>query len=196
MADKFDIAELKVMSKEKFKAQAQYWPWWDLPTVVQEVLASTPSNDRDLRDAVIDVSVRHMAEITGYCVEKGVMKAWEKALKQDPDFMFALLKRSTWNNCFDTVESSLHTQVLMEKLGALRATRDTHTAQITTLEASVDDFHKRISGLLSTMLRKNPNTSCRHCGKPLEPLFEPRSKQHTISGGSLRCKECRTRHEF
>ena len=64
MAEKFDIPQLKVLAKEKFAKHAYGWPILDLANVAHEVLTSTPSSDRGLRDIVHNIIANHVTEIT------------------------------------------------------------------------------------------------------------------------------------
>ena len=64
MAEKFDIPQLKSLAKDKFAKHACGWPILDFASVAHEVLTSTPSSDRGLRDIVRNIIANHVTEIT------------------------------------------------------------------------------------------------------------------------------------
>lgn len=61
IADKYDVATLKLQAKEKFKQAAETrWRMDDFPHAITEVYSSTPATDRGLRDMVIRVVCGHI----------------------------------------------------------------------------------------------------------------------------------------
>ncbi|KAI3583836.1 BTB/POZ protein [Fusarium oxysporum f. sp. albedinis] len=66
IADKYDIAALKTESKNKFElAIANGWATDDFPVAANLVYVSTPSEDRGLRDIVVDTAGKNIDQLVG-----------------------------------------------------------------------------------------------------------------------------------
>lgn len=61
IADKYGVEALKTRAKEKFdKAVWTCWDMDDFPRAITEVYSSTPSTDRGLRDAVVEITFQNI----------------------------------------------------------------------------------------------------------------------------------------
>ncbi|KAG5792812.1 hypothetical protein H9Q69_008114 [Fusarium xylarioides] len=66
IADKYDIAALKTESKKKFElAIANGWATDDFPVAANLVYVSTPSEDRGLRDIVVETARKNIDQLVG-----------------------------------------------------------------------------------------------------------------------------------
>ena len=64
MADKYDIQDLKSLAKSKFQSSiSNRWPIPFFPALVQEILHSTPHNDRGLREIITPICAEHVTEL-------------------------------------------------------------------------------------------------------------------------------------
>lgn len=61
IADKYDVQALKIRAKEKFdKAVWTCWDMDDFPRAITEVYSSTPSTDKGLRDALVEIAFQNI----------------------------------------------------------------------------------------------------------------------------------------
>ncbi|KAF5554419.1 hypothetical protein FPHYL_8439 [Fusarium phyllophilum] len=66
IADKYDIAALKTESKKKFELTiANGWATDDFPVAANLVYVSTPSEDRGLRDIVVETARKNIDQLVG-----------------------------------------------------------------------------------------------------------------------------------
>ncbi|KAI9772591.1 MAG: hypothetical protein M1839_002443 [Geoglossum umbratile] len=64
IAEKYNIPELKVLSKDRFRSWAKdNWSHKDFPAIVWEVFKSTPASDQGLRDIVSWIFAKHVSEL-------------------------------------------------------------------------------------------------------------------------------------
>jgi speckle-type POZ protein len=64
IADKYRVLALKEQAKKKFENTVETcWNMDDFPHVVSEVYATSHAKDRNLRDTVVNVSHKHIAEL-------------------------------------------------------------------------------------------------------------------------------------
>ncbi|KAG7412872.1 BTB/POZ domain-containing protein 8 [Fusarium oxysporum f. sp. rapae] len=96
IADKYDIAALKTESKNKFElAIANGWATDDFPVAANLVYVSTPSEDRGLRDIVVETASENIDQLVGkdgFC----------ELIRETPDFAADLIpflsNDSGWNS--------------------------------------------------------------------------------------------------
>ena len=92
------------------------FPWYEFHLNVLEVVESTPNVDTDLRDTILEICVEAVEEITGVTPKNGISaEDWAPVLKEDPDFLLAMLERATRANvCALEEKDRLHRRELAE----------------------------------------------------------------------------------
>lgn len=107
-AEKYDISTLKDLSKEKFNKLEYRLPRCYFPPIIHEVLTTTPSSDRGLRNTILEV-----------CTERAVMEFlsngegsddWEGVLKGDPDFLMEIIRTANAKS----ISSAKHDAAVIE----------------------------------------------------------------------------------
>ena len=64
IAEKYDIPSLKTLAKGKFQSLARsQWPHDDFYAVAEAVFSTTPDNDMELRQVVLDLCEEHFQDI-------------------------------------------------------------------------------------------------------------------------------------
>ena len=117
MADKFNILGLKDYAQNKFQllTRLMFWEWFSNPGLMEvflKVIQSTPSNDKGLHRIIVDLSASNLDMIMGSKNdtedhEKSEMTRamWEPVFKEDKDFQYDVLRKSTQGNSERLVKS-------------------------------------------------------------------------------------------
>ena len=215
MADKFDIAELKVLAKQKFSKSAQGWPLPDFPRVVHEALTSTPESDRGLRDILRRILAEHVKDIcpSDCPIDDSISRhvtptatqilrqQWYDALRDEGRFLYEVL------GTFASNRAQLEAGLWMTNVDL---TTDLQSSQQETLMLSINvhrlDLQKasdmaELEAVKSRgarlMQEIDTRDQCRHCKQAFQASFDDISAYGDWHvAGSLRCKLCRTKHSF
>ena len=208
MADKFDVAELKVLAMEKFSKCAQGWPLPNFTSVVHEALSSTPESDRGLRGILKKILAEHVDDI--YPLDDPTLdewssafiqetrKQWCNALRDEGHFLYELLGTVTANKAREqerlrmtNVDVVADLQDSQQDILRLKAEIKHLKARAARLELEMGEVRSRGAKLLEGI---DSRDECRHCHLPFQPTFDDIDDWHR--NGSLRCKKCRTKHGF
>lgn len=219
MADKFGVPDLKLLAQEKFLRHTDEWPIPGFAAVVHEILASTPQSDRGLRVVVRDILAVHVEEITSipgsddatqYTPESlRARRKWMSILTQEGEFLLEILNQVVAQNAKQT-EKWISNQTAREsdfrdyqtrvktlekenqrEITQIRAEKDN---EIKSLRQENQNIVQRGSGLVAALTRHN---HCGNCHERFQPIMLDLAK-HTdwVKHGTLRCKLCRTRHDW
>lgn len=211
MADKFDMPELKVLAKEKFSKCAQGWPLPDFPSVVHEALSSTPESDRGLRDIIRRILADHVEDIYPFddltsttpsaTATKTIRETWRNALRDEGDFLYKVLGSVAANNAYKQArlqltnqEITTDLQIAQQEVITLKSTIKQVRREQATCELDLDAVKSRGARLIQEVDTRN---HCRHCKQDFQMSFEDiASYDDWYHLGTLRCKQCRTKHAF
>ena len=210
MADKFDVAELKLLAKEKFLTCAQGWPLPDFPSVVREALNSTPESDHGLRDVLNRILAEHLDDICPVpnstsnerlSAAQHTRQQWCKALREEGRFLYDILGTVAVNKAreierlrFTNVDIVADLQDAQQHIDDLKAQSVSVQAQRRATEDILDKVKARGASLIKEI---DTRDNCRHCHQPFQPGFEDMiSYDVWYRSGTLRCKNCRTKHSF
>ena len=210
MAEKFDVAELKILAKEKFSACAQGWPLPEFPSVVHEALSSTPESDRGLRDLLSRILAEHVEEICPTDESFGILppaairdtrQQWCTVLREEGRFLYEVLGTVAANKAdeegrlrmtnLDVVADLQNSQ---EEVMMLKTRMQQLKRENSALEADLEAVKARGARLVQEI---DTRDHCRHCSHAFQPSFEDLgSYDEWWVRGTLRCKKCRTKHSF
>ena len=165
-ADKYDIPDLKYLAHEKLRSRLRLepFPWHDFHINVHEVVQSTPAGDMLLRETLLQICVEAVEEITGVTRENGISaEDWAPVLKEDPDFLLAILQRAARANiCAAEKKGKHHRQEVAEL-------KITHTREKNEMQARINNLKEHyqppkrpntaMSGFASRALSSRPITS-------------------------------------
>ena len=210
MADKFDVAELKLLAKEKFLTCAQSWPLPDFPSVVREALSSTPESDHGLRDILNRILAEHVDDICPVpdstlnerlSAVQDTRQQWCDALREEGRFLYEVLGTVAINKAreierlrFTNVDIVADLQDAQQDIDDLKAQSTSVQAQRRLTEQILDRVKARGASLIQEI---DTRDNCRHCHQPFQPAFEGITNyEDWHQSGSLRCKNCRTKHNF
>ena len=210
MAEKFDIAELKILAMEKFLTCAQGWPLPDFSSVVHEALTSTPESDRGLRDILKRILAEHVEEIcpvedltldessSAAIQNRNTRHQWCDALRGEGRFLYEVLGTVSANKARDqerlrltNVDVVADLQDSQSIISSLKLEVKLLKAQCGRLQSDLGDVKARGASLLEEI---DSRDHCRHCHQIFRPAFEDTDDWHRR--GTLRCKGCRTKHGF
>ena len=108
LADKYDIAEMKILAKSKFEALLkEAWSHIDFASVVEEIFDTTPKDHNELRQLVSRAAATHMKDLLDHSSD------WRNLIIANGEISLAMLKVATENH----EEGS---KVAAEKLKACR----------------------------------------------------------------------------
>jgi len=178
IAEKYNVAGLKDISRSKFVSRK--WSNWshELPTVVKTVYESTPSSDRGLRDAVIEV-----------CVEQG------RLLLDNEEFGDVVGEIGAIGLDFCRQFVADHERHLQR----IQIEVQEHKTRVSELDEQNSELkraaEKQKEGLEKTVKLIKAYESCRHCSADFVPYFESIDHGLEISI-TLRCGRCHTRHRI
>ena len=208
MADKFDVPDLKILAKEKFSASAQGWPLPDFSAVVYEVLTSTPETDYGLRGIIQGILAQHVEKICptpeAHPDNTTILNTrleWSNALQEEGRFLYALLGTVAANNAREN-ERTRRTQAqtlsdlldVQEEMDSLKAELTQSKNQVRNTELQLTKLKARGTSLIHEI---NCRDECRHCKQAFQPAFEDIvGCEEWYDRGTLRCKKCRTKHNF
>ena len=210
MADKFDVAELKLLAKEKFLTCAQGWPLPDFPSVVREALSSTPESDHGLRDILNRILADHVDDICPVpdstlnerlSAVQETRQQWCNALRDEGRFLYEVLGTVAVNKAreierlrFTNVDIVADLQDAQQEIDDLKTQSTSVQAQRRLTEQILDRVKARGASLIQEI---DTRDNCRHCHQPFQPAFEGISNyDEWHQSVSLRCKNCRTKHNF
>lgn len=210
MADKFDMPELKVLAKEKFLKCAQCWPLPEFPTVVHEALSSTPESDRGLRDIIRRIMADHVEDIYPFddltsttpsvTATKTIRENWRNVLRDEGCFLYGVLGSVAANKAYEharlqvtNVEITADLQSAQHEVLTLKSTIKQLRREQASYEMDLDAVKDRGARLTREVYSRD---HCRHCSTNFQMSFEVASYEDWYRSGTLRCKQCRTKHPF
>lgn len=211
MADKFDIAELKSLAREKFSKCAQGWPLPDFPSVVHEALTSTPESDRGLRDILRTILADHVedilpadhssAEDPALTATQDVRQQWCHALRDEGRFLYEVLGTVAANKASELERLRMTNQDVVTDLQSSQQEALTLKSTIKQLkrekvvsESTLATVKSRGARLIQEI---DTRDHCRHCKLEFQTSFKDiTSYNDWHHAGSLRCKQCHTKHSF
>ena len=162
-ADKYDIPDLKHLAHEKLRSRLRLkpFPWHEFHINVLEVVQSTPTGDTGLRDTVLQICVEVVEEITGVTQKNGISaEDWAPVLKEDPDFLLAILQRAAHANVYalenkDKVHwqevaelKEIHTREQNRMQGRINNLKDFQTPRRPTATVSASENIRPMSSIL------------------------------------------------
>lgn len=185
IGEKYDVAGLKLLSKEYFSAcAALHWPPDNLHEIIKLVYETTPDNDRGLREIVTNLCYPHLDEL----MESETFKATAIELSA---FCYDILRESSTSADRTIVNLTIKlSDVESEK-------QDTETELtrtkflVATLKTQLDQADQNIN-TINEITAQYPD--CRHCDKPLRWFID--SGYYRDTSVVLRCKACNTRHHI
>ncbi|KAL8806374.1 MAG: hypothetical protein Q9182_001404 [Xanthomendoza sp. 2 TL-2023] len=166
LADKYNIQNLKELSKAKFEIRSsEEWQVQDILAVLPLVYETTPTTDRGLRDVMLNVCSSQMDRLVSN-------EKFREIVHNGAELAFDLLAR-TQSTCdeFKRENSSLHT--------SLRTVIELK-AEIEWLGAETQTLQKVIPKYLT----------CRYCRAKLSLLVKRDSSSATEKDISLACARC------
>ena len=181
IAEKYEILPLKELARERFGTCAENnWSCEEFPAIVREVVESTPSTDRGLRDIVSQLVAEH--------VQKFLDNEDFLHLLEDSGELGLNILRQVLSIKSEELDSAMKSKAaseanvaeLLSRIAALEATNTTLTDQLEEHWASLSAKMKKINDL----------ALCRHCGETFNTCLEGYDGKIVI----VRCAKCRTRH--
>ena len=153
-ADKYDVPDLKHLAHEKLRSRLclEPFPWHDFHINILEVVRSTPTSDTVLRDTVLKICVEAVEDIAGVTGKSGISaEDWAPVLKEDPDFLLALLQGAARANISALKrKDKLHKQEVAEL-------KESHTKDKNQMQARINHLNdlqtpRTLNAALSTSL--------------------------------------------
>lgn len=204
MADKFDIAELKILAKEKFTACAQGWPLPDFPSVVHEALTSTPENDHGLRNVIREILAEHVEDVCphvsplfpdqvvpGTDIQK---QQWYDVLRNEGRFLYSILGAVIAHKAEEHSRLRVTNLELVVELQEAQAVIEQKDQRLSHSQLRYDILKSRGTRLIQEIDQRE---YCRHCSQRFQASFKDLdSYGEWPDAGTLRCKLCRTKHSF
>ncbi|KAL8828608.1 MAG: hypothetical protein Q9191_002489 [Dirinaria sp. TL-2023a] len=187
-AEKYDIELLKEMSQCKFERLAFWLPRWSFPSILHEILTTTPSSDRGLRDTALNICIEQVV-LDSLAKPEGSAD-WESVLKDDPDFMMEVFKKTIAKSITAEARHTEYGEELQKRANYWKAFTAAKAERVTGLKSQISDFQDNIDFLLRHLTVVSNGCICRSCGGNFNPYFVPQGAEHTITGGSLRCGSC------
>jgi len=95
ISDKFNVLDLKPLAQAQFdKARILgSWPYHRFPTIVAEILRSTPASDKGLREIALTLCSEHVLELLDDTTTGDTEHdQWEMVLRDDMTFLFDVLR--------------------------------------------------------------------------------------------------------
>lgn len=163
-ADKYDVPDLKHLAHEKLRSRLRLkpFPWHEFHINVHEVVQSTTTGDMGLRETVLQLCVEAVEAITGVTRKNGISaEDWAPVLKEDPDFLLAILQRAARANvCTLEKKDKLHQQEVAEL-------KKIHTREKNQMQARINDLKedyqppKRPKTVMSSFTSSLPSSRTR-----------------------------------
>lgn len=208
VAEKYDVEELKGLALEKFKACTQGWPLPDFPSVVHEALSSTPENDRGLRVNLKNILAEHVEEIcpvddltldeSSSAAINDTRQQWCNALREEGRFLYQVLGTVSANRIRDQERLRLTNADIVADLQDAQSIMSSLKLEIKLVKGQCGRLLSELGDVkargVSLLQEIDSRDDCRHCHHEFRPMFEDIDEWHRR--GTLRCKNCRTKHNF
>ena len=190
VSDKFDVPDLKNLAQEQFQKALSLgsWPYYEFPSVVTQILRSTPANDKGLRRIAVELCSKHLSEALGNSnTEDFDHDDWEAVLKEDTDFLFDILRYRSRTHI-----SEIKTRD--DREGELQANiknKDAHERELQHMikytEFQLRELQKMYENAMDEIVRKAQCSTCPHCKSAFQPAFERLSK---LGHFGVSCRQC------